>query len=171
MEGSKAYLYIDVGGGSTELSLFAKKKLIRATSFPIGTLKLLNNQVEDADWEPMKKMAQEIKKEYKNVAGIGSGGNINKLYKLYGDISHGLITAKQIDEAYDHLEGFTYAERVTVLGMKPDRADVILPATEIFMSVMKWAGIDTIYVPKIGLADGIIHQLFEEYQRATAVVS
>lgn len=171
LDSNRAYLYIDVGGGSTELSLFAKNKLAKSISFPIGTLKLLNNQIEDADWEPIKKVAQEIKKEYKDIAGIGTGGNINKLYKLYGNTEVGNISYKQIREAYEHLEGFTYAERVTILGLKPDRADVILPAAEIFMSVMKWANIETVFVPKIGLADGIIHQLFEEYQRSAAAVS
>ena len=164
LDSSKAYLYIDVGGGSTELSLFAKNKLVKSVSFPIGTLKLLNNQIEDEDWAPLKAMSKEIKKEFKEVVGIGTGGNINKLYKLYGDTVAGYISHKQLREAYEHLEGFTYAERVTILGLKPDRADVILPAAEIFISVMEWANIDTINVPKMGLADGVVHQMFEEFQ-------
>jgi exopolyphosphatase/guanosine-5'-triphosphate,3'-diphosphate pyrophosphatase len=168
LDNTKAYLYIDVGGGSTELSLFAKGNLVKATSFPIGTLKLLNNQVDENNWAPMKKMLEEIRADYHDIAGIGTGGNINKIYKLYGDTVTGQINLKQLREAYEHLEGFTYAERVTILGLKPDRADVILPAAEIFMSVMEWANIDNIHVPKIGLSDGIVHLLFEEYQEQLA---
>ncbi|MDX2002698.1 MAG: exopolyphosphatase [Chitinophagales bacterium] len=168
LDASKAYLYIDVGGGSTELSFFANNQLVKAISFPIGTLKLLNNQVEESDWQPMKKTVLDFKKTYKSIAGIGTGGNINKLYKLYGDTVQGLINYKQLREAYEHLEGFTYAERVTILGLKPDRADVILPAAEIFLNIMRWADIDTIFVPKIGLSDGIIHLLYEEHRKKQA---
>ncbi len=163
LDGDNTYLYIDVGGGSTELSLLNKEKVLFSQSFPIGTLKILNNQVDDADWTPIMNLLKGFKKEYKQIIGIGSGGNINKIFKLYGDTEGGTLTQKQLLEAYNHLNSYTYAERVTVLGLKPDRADVILPATEIFLFISRYAGIRTFLVPKIGLSDGIIHQLYEEH--------
>jgi exopolyphosphatase / guanosine-5'-triphosphate,3'-diphosphate pyrophosphatase len=166
MEGDKYYLYIDVGGGSTEISLISDGKIFFSQSFPIGTLKILNNQVEDADWAPLMKVLKDFRKEYKSIIGIGSGGNINKIFKLYGDTEKGTLSQKQLVEAWTHLNGYSYAERVTVLGLKPDRADVILPATEIFLFISRHAGIKNFLVPKIGLSDGIIHQLFAEYQAA-----
>jgi exopolyphosphatase/guanosine-5'-triphosphate,3'-diphosphate pyrophosphatase len=166
MEADKYYLYIDVGGGSTEISLITAGKILFSQSFPIGTLKILNNQVSDADWQPLMKALKGFRKEHKSIVGIGSGGNINKIFKLYGDIEKGTLTQKQLVEAWTHLNGYSYAERVTVLGLKPDRADVILPATEIFLFISRHAGIKNFLVPKIGLSDGIIHQLFAEYQAA-----
>ncbi len=166
MEADKYYLYIDVGGGSTEISLITAGKILFSQSFPIGTLKILNNQVNDADWQPLLKALKGFRKEHKSITGIGSGGNINKIFKLYGDIEKGTLTQKQLVEAWTHLNGYSYAERVTVLGLKPDRADVILPATEIFLFISRYAGIKNFLVPKIGLSDGIIHQLFAEYQAA-----
>lgn len=159
---TKTYLYIDVGGGSTELSLFSKNKLVKAVSFPIGTIKLLNNKVSEDVWKQVRKMAQDISKNYPEVYGIGTGGNINKLYKLFGNNEKGLINYKQLSKARKYLGDFSYDERVALLGLKPDRADVILPAAEIFLFVMEWANISTIFVPKIGLVDGIIHQMYEE---------
>jgi exopolyphosphatase/guanosine-5'-triphosphate,3'-diphosphate pyrophosphatase len=166
MEADKYYLYIDVGGGSTEISLITAGKILFSQSFPIGTLKILNNQVNDADWQPLMKALKGFRKEHKSITGIGSGGNINKIFKLYGDTEKGTLSQKQLVEAWTHLNGFSYAERVTVLGLKPDRADVILPATEIFLFISRHAGIKNFLVPKIGLSDGIIHQLFAEYQTA-----
>jgi exopolyphosphatase/guanosine-5'-triphosphate,3'-diphosphate pyrophosphatase len=159
---TKTYLYIDVGGGSTELSLFSKNKLIKAVSFPIGTIKLLNNKVSEDVWKQVRKMAQDIGKNYPEVYGIGTGGNINKLYKLFGNNEKGEINYKQLSKARKYIADFSYDERVAILGLKPDRADVILPAAEIFLFVMEWANISTIFVPKIGLVDGIIHQMYEE---------
>lgn len=163
LQGDQSYLYIDVGGGSTELSMLRGGQIVYSQSFPIGTLKILNNQVEDKDWDPIMKLLKGFKKDYGPIMGIGSGGNINKIFKLYGDTDKGVLTQKQLLEAYNHLNSYTYAERVTVLGLKPDRADVILPATEIFLFISRHAGIKNFLVPKIGLSDGIIHQLYEEY--------
>jgi exopolyphosphatase/guanosine-5'-triphosphate,3'-diphosphate pyrophosphatase len=167
LEGDQTYLYIDVGGGSTELSLLTKGEVLFSQSFPIGTLKILNNQVEDADWEPIAKLLKGFRKEHKSIVGIGSGGNINKIFKLYGDIPKGTLSQKQLVDAWTHLNGYSYAERVTVLGLKPDRADVILPAAEIFLFISRHAGIKSFMVPKIGLSDGIIHQLYDEHLAGT----
>jgi len=167
LEGDQTYLYIDVGGGSTELSLLTKGEVLFSQSFPIGTLKILNNQVEDTDWDPIAKLLKGFRKEHKSIVGIGSGGNINKIFKLYGDTAKGFLSQKQLVDAWTHLNGFSYAERVTVLGLKPDRADVILPAAEIFLFISRHAGIKSFMVPKIGLSDGIIHQLYDEHLAGT----
>ena len=162
LEKDKTYIYIDVGGGSTEMSLFHQGKLVKSHSFPIGTLRILNNQIRPADWETMKKILKKFRVKYGTIFGIGSGGNINKLHKIYGSVKAGSISRAGVKKAYKNLTSYSYAERVRVLGLKPDRADVIVPATEIFMSAMKWANIPKIYVPKIGLSDGLIHLLYEQ---------
>lgn len=159
-----AYLYIDVGGGSTELSLMADGEIKFSKSFPIGTLKILNSQVDDAIWKELSEFVKQFDAQGKKIEAIGTGGNINKLYKLYGNTSKTCIYFHQLQEAYDHLTSYTYAERVTVLGLKPDRADVIIPACEIFTFIMEHAGITKVLVPKIGLSDGLVHQMYEEYQ-------
>lgn len=163
MDSDKAYLYIDVGGGSTELSLMADGEIKHSRSFPIGTLKILNNQIDEDDWAKVTAFVAKVAPNGKNIIAIGTGGNINKLYKLYGNTIDGNISLPQLREAYEHLNSFTYAERVTKLGLKPDRADVILPANEIFTRIMDTAGIDMVVVPKIGLSDGIVHQLYDEF--------
>ena len=164
LDHEKNYLYIDVGGGSTELSLFHKQQLIDSCSFPIGTLKMLNNQVEDEDWEKMKEWLLPLTKKYKRIHGIGSGGNINKLYKLYSDSKSGIIKKSDLENALDDLTGTTFYERIKNLGLRPDRADVIIPAAEIFMNLCNWVGISNIYVPKFGVSDGLIHLVYEEYK-------
>lgn len=164
MDSDQAYLYIDVGGGSTELTLMADGEIKQSRSFPIGTLKVLNNQVKDETWDELETFVQPFHDLNKRIVAIGTGGNINKLYKLYGNTSAGNIDFSQLQESLDHLQGYTYAERVTQLGLKPDRADVIIPANEIFLFIMERVGIDTVVVPKIGLSDGIIHQLYEEHK-------
>lgn len=170
LDGNNTYLYIDVGGGSTEMSLLTKKKILFSQSFPIGTLKILNNQVEDGDWAPIRELLQGFHEKHKNIVGIGSGGNINKIFKLYGDTEQGTLSHQQLLDAWNHLNSYSYENRVTVLGLKPDRADVILPATEIFLFISKHAGIQSFLVPKIGLSDGIIHQLYEEYASGKLLV-
>lgn len=164
----KAYLYIDVGGGSAELSLMADGAIKFSKSFPIGTLKILNNQVEDSTWDALSEYVKQFDAQGKKIEAIGTGGNINKLYKLYGNTSKGCIYFHQLQEAYDHLTNYTYAERVTVLGLKPDRADVIIPACEIFTFIMEHAGITKVLVPKIGLSDGLVHQLYEKHVASLA---
>ncbi|GIV32858.1 MAG: exopolyphosphatase [Chitinophagales bacterium] len=159
---NNTYLYIDIGGGSTELSLFHKGKVIDTASFPIGTIRLLYKQVREGDWLPMKKMLKKISDTYTTIYGIGTGGNINKLYKLFGNTKDHSLSRKSVREAYQIISGYSFTERVSILGLKPDRADVIVPAAEILLLVTKWAGIEKTFVPKIGLADGLIHELFNE---------
>lgn len=161
----KNYLYIDVGGGSTEISLFVKRRLVKSKSFPIGTLKILNDQIEESLWIALREMLKEFKELYGNIYGIGSGGNINKIHKLYGNTKGKFITIDMMKHANDTLTGMTIADRIKELGLRPDRADVIVPASEIYMLIMRWAGIKKIFVPKIGLTDGIIKNLYEQYVR------
>ncbi|NVO02166.1 MAG: exopolyphosphatase [Bacteroidetes bacterium] len=159
-------MYVDVGGGSTEISIVSNNKMIDSISFKIGTIRLLNNKVEETEWENMKSWLKKYKNDFGKVFLIGSGGNINKLAKIYGDNISNTLNYSVIKKAYSHLNKFTLNERIEVLGMRPDRADVILPAATIFINIMKWSKAESIYVPKIGLADGLIHKLFREYKES-----
>lgn len=156
------YLYIDVGGGSTELSFFSKGKLTDTCSFKIGTLRILNNLVSDSDWKEVKNYIQQLPSGKKKIVGIGSGGNINKMIKIYGKGKSESLTLPIMEYIYEHLNSFTMAERIKILGLNPDRADVIIPAAEIFLNIMRWADMPRVVVPKIGLTDGLIHVLYEE---------
>jgi len=162
LEKDKTYLYIDIGGGSTELSLFHKREVTASQSFQIGTIRMLNKRVRESDWEAMKKFVKTLSEKYAPIYGIGTGGNINKLYKLYGNSKEHALTRKAIKEAFQHISEYSFADRVVKLGLKPDRADVIIPASEIVLAISKWADMDKLFVPKIGLADGLIHELYEE---------
>lgn len=171
LDPSRNYIYIDVGGGSTEISIFTNAQLVASRSFAIGTLKILNNLVDENQWDELKAFLKAHRKKYDKIYGIGTGGNINKLYKIYGKQSDTSISKAAIKKAYDIISGYSYAERVQVLGFKPDRADVIIPASEIFMFIMKHSGISKIYVPKVGLADGLVHVLYHEYKDRVEVPS
>lgn len=162
LDPSKAYLYIDVGGGSTEVSLFAKGEMLKTRSFNIGTLRILKGLVTDEHWDEMKAWIVSSAQNIGQIEGIGSGGNINKLYKLNGSRIDKLIATIELEKLYAELESYTYIERIIKLGMRGDRADVILPATKIFMNVMNWANIKDVYVPKFGLSDGLIRDLANE---------
>jgi exopolyphosphatase/guanosine-5'-triphosphate,3'-diphosphate pyrophosphatase len=159
----KNYLYIDVGGGSTELSLFSGEQLLASQSFNLGTIRILDNQDKDETWTEMKNFIRENTRSQKNIFGIGTGGNINKLYKLSGekDNSEPLSYVK-LKALYNYLNSFSLKDRINVLGLNQDRADVIIPACEIYLTVLKCAGIKSIYVPTVGMVDGIIQTLIEK---------
>ena len=158
----KNYLYIDVGGGSTELSVFVNKIPVASKSFDIGTIRILDNQDKEETWEDMKLWVKEQTKYHKNLAGIGTGGNINKLYKMANEKEGMPLTFLKLKSIYNQLNSHSLKERINVFGLKPDRADVIIPACEIFITLMKWTGIKQIHVPSVGMADGIINLLIEE---------
>ena len=158
----QSYLYIDVGGGSTELSLFSDGKLQASRSFNIGTIRILDNQDKEETWNEMREFIREHTKGFKGVCGIGTGGNINKLYKLSEEKNGVPMSFTKLKTLYNYLNSFSLKDRINVLGLNQDRADVIIPACEIFISVMKWANIKSIYVPSVGLVDGIIQMLIEK---------
>jgi exopolyphosphatase/guanosine-5'-triphosphate,3'-diphosphate pyrophosphatase len=161
LDKDKSYLYIDIGGGSTELTLFSKGKTIASQSFNIGTIRMLHDQIDKAYWNSFKQWIEETTKGYAPMQAIGSGGNINKLFKLSGKKLNKMISTEKLKSLYALLESYTYEERVKILGLKTDRADVIIPASKILLTVLKKAGIDNTIVPQTGLADGIILQLYK----------
>lgn len=158
----KSYLYIDVGGGSTELSVFVNRVPVASKSFDIGTIRILDNQDKDETWEDMKNWVKENTKNLKNMAGIGTGGNINKLFRMSDEKEGNPLTFLKLKDLYNRLNGYSLKERINVLGLNPDRADVIIPACEIYITLLKWTGIKQVYVPKVGMVDGIINLLIEE---------
>lgn len=159
---SKNYLYIDVGGGSTELSLFLAGELWASKSFNIGTIRMLDNQDTEESWEDMKEFIRENTRQFKVISGIGTGGNINKLYKLSEEKDKAPLSFGKLKSLYNYLNSFSLKDRINVLGLNQDRADVIIPACEIYLTVMKCANIKHIYVPTVGLVDGIIQTLIEK---------
>jgi exopolyphosphatase/guanosine-5'-triphosphate,3'-diphosphate pyrophosphatase len=159
---NKSYLYIDVGGGSTELSLFSEGEMVASHSFNIGTIRILDNQDKDETWEEMQHFLREHTKHFKNLSGIGTGGNINKLYKLAEEKDGSPMSFTKLKGLYTYLNSFSLKDRINVLGLNQDRADVIIPACEIYLSVMKWAGVKNIFVPSVGMVDGIIQTLIEK---------
>jgi len=162
LDANKSYLYIDVGGGSTEVTLFHKSAVAFQKSFNIGTVRILTNKVEDATWEDLKQTLKEIGRTYPKLVAIGSGGNINKIYSMINSKNIKSIPIEVIREFLRVLEPMTVDERMHTYLLKRDRADVIVPALRIYANTMKWANIDEIYVPKIGLADGLINHLYEQ---------
>lgn len=156
-----SYLYIDVGGGSTELTLFSKGKAVFSRSFNIGTIRLLYNRVDKDYWKEFKDCVENTCKSQAPLIGIGSGGNINKLYKM-SDKKDGYLSFNKLKSLREELENLSFDDRVTKMGLRPDRADVIVPAAKIYLTVMKKAGISKLLVPQIGLSDGIIHKLYDE---------
>ena len=157
-----SYLYVDVGGGSTEFTVFSGGKIITSKSFKMGTVRLLNNKksVNKEIFANVEKWVKKNTKDLKNLSLIGSGGNINKLFKMSGRTEGKPISFIYLNAQYEFLKQMTYQERISELSLNPDRADVIIPATKIYLSAMKWSGARKIYVPKIGLSDGIIKSLY-----------
>lgn len=159
-----AYLYIDVGGGSAELSFMADGKLLYKESINVGTIRILKNMVDESLWDEFKAKVKANIKSKLPVIAIGSGGNINKVFSLSKRKDGKPLSLQLLKDYYKELSSFTVSERIRIYKMKDDRADVIVPALQIYVNVMRWAGIEEIYVPKIGLADGIIQKLYEEIQ-------
>lgn len=155
-----AYLYIDVGGGSTELTLYSNQKVIAAKSFNIGTVRMLLDKVDKNEWDEMKAWLKRSTVGIHPLYAIGSGGNINKIFKMTNKKETNHISYEKLKGLYDMLSSYTYEERIERLGLKPDRADVIVPAAKIFLTVMKTADIEKVFVPQIGLSDGIVHELY-----------
>ena len=162
MSKDDAYLYTDVGGGSTELTFFSNEKLVFKESFNIGTIRLLKNMVTEAHWDSMKDYIKFKTKDYRSVIAIGSGGNINKIFSLSKKKDGKPLPFELLKDYYKELSAFTLEERMRIYKFREDRADVIVPALLIYINVMRWTDAKEIYVPRIGLADGLIQHLYKE---------
>jgi len=161
-----AYLYIDVGGGSTELTFFAGNKLVFSSSFNIGTIRLLKQQVTEEHWEGMKEYIKRETRNYiNNIIAIGSGGNINKIFSISKRKEGKPLQIELLKDYYKEFSAFSLEERMHLYKLREDRADVIVPALQIYINAMRWANAQEIYVPKIGLADGLIQHLYEELKK------
>jgi len=166
MDKDHAYLYIDVGGGSTELTFFARTKLIFSASFNIGTIRLLKGQVTDGQWDNMKEFIKKETKDYfDNIIAIGSGGNINKVFSISKRKEGKSLHIDLLKDYYKEFSSFSLADRMHLYKLREDRADVIVPALQIYINVMRWANAQEIYVPKIGLADGLIQHLYADLKK------
>lgn len=157
-----AYLHIDVGGGSTELTLIINRQAVASRSFEIGSIRLLEGKVDPSLWSEMQLWVEKHCKGIERLTAIGIGGNINKL-ATYAKKKSRSISVKELAKIKETIEGYTYEERIGLLEMNPDRADVIVPAAHIYLSVMRWANIKEILAPGIGLRDGLLEVLLEKH--------
>lgn len=162
LDKNHSYLYIDVGGGSTELTFFTAGKLVFKESFNIGTIRLLKGQVAESQWNEMKDFIKLGTKGKSDIIAIGSGGNINKVFSLSKRKEGKPLTLELLRDYHKELSSFSLEDRMKQYKLREDRADVILPAIQIYINVMRWADIEEIFVPKIGLADGLVHMLYDE---------
>lgn len=158
----KSYLYIDVGGGSTEVTLFSDNHIIFKESFNIGTIRLLHEKVSNEQWDHMKWYIKTHTKDYPAIEAIGSGGNINKIFSISKRKEGKPLTLELLKDYHKELSYSTLEERKHLYNLRGDRADVIVPALQIYIALMRWAKADEIYVPKIGLADGLVKILYKE---------
>ncbi len=165
---SKSYMYIDVGGGSTEVTLYAQGKTIFKESFNVGTIRLLHNKVTDEQWDHVKWFIKTHTKNHQPLETIGTGGNINKIFSISKRKEGKPLPLDLLKDYYKELSYTTLEERKHLYHLRDDRADVIVPALQIYVSIMRWAQSDEIYVPKIGLADGLIKMLYEERSATSA---
>lgn len=162
IEKDKVYLYIDIGGGSTEITLFAYGELIASKSFNIGTIRILDNQDSAETWDEMRRWVKEKTKGYKYIYGIGTGGNINKLSRIANSKDDVPISYAKLNAVYLYLKSFSLKDRIQVLQLRSDRADVIIPAAEILLTIMKVGQVKSILAPRVGMADGIIQMLINK---------
>ena len=165
MSMNNSYLYIDVGGGSTELNLFAEGKFIFKKSFNIGTIRLLKNRVTEQTWDEMKNTIKAKTKGHKKIIAIGTGGNINKIFSVSKKKDGKPLELNLLRDYYKEFSGFSVKDRMRLYKFREDRADVIVPALMIYINVMRWADADEILVPKIGLVDGLTQHLYSELRK------
>lgn len=167
----KNYLHIDVGGGSTEFNIYVNQEKIASQSFELGSIRQLQNDGRSEMWEIMKEWVKENARKNHVSRAIGTGGNINKIYELAGKITGKPIFKKQIEEIVDQLENMSMEERQSVLLLNPDRADVIVPAARIYLSAMKWARVESMMVPAVGLKDGMLQALYDKHKEEVTPIS
>ncbi len=164
LDSSKPFIYVDVGGGSTEISLFQNGQNIASQSFDIGTIRMLKEKVGKSEFDLIKKWLKNLKITGGKPKIIGSGGNINKLYRLAGKVEGRPLSFAELQKLFAQLKSYTFEERISILGMNPDRADVIIPAARIYLKTMEWTGASKILVPTIGVSDGIVRMLYRDYR-------
>lgn len=158
----KVHCYIDVGGGSTEISFFTQNEILEQASFNIGTIRLLKNKFEKQEWEAMKYFIKKTSNKFAGVMAVGSGGNINKIFSLSKTKPGTPLSYLLLKSYYDDLKKLTVEDRIHRYYLREDRADVIVPALKIYLSILKWGKFKNIYVPQVGLVDGIIHELYNQ---------
>lgn len=163
VDDNKTYLYVDVGGGSTEFTLFSQGKTIASKSFKLGTVRILNNTVKDDLWKEAENWVKTVTKDYSRIEMVGSGGNINNIFKSSNKKSGKPLSYFYLSSYFQLLNSLTYEERISELNLNEDRADVIIPATKIYLSAMKWSRSKSVHVPKIGLVDGIVKSLYNNH--------
>ncbi|WP_439879568.1 Ppx/GppA phosphatase family protein [Pontibacter sp. MBLB2868] len=165
------YLHIDVGGGSTEFNIYVNREKMASHSFEQGSIRHMHNRDSKELWESMREWIETNAKKYHVTRAIGTGGNINKIYDISGKSGGKPIYRKQIEEVASRIAEMSMHDRITKLLLNPDRADVIIPASEIYLSAMKWAKLESMIVPAVGLKDGILHALYERYHPERFVIS
>lgn len=166
LHADERYLLVDVGGGSTEVSVIAHGRRVASQSFAIGTLRLLSGVQDDQSWQELKSWVRSVERVHGPLVALGSGGNINKLFRLARKKPGARLSFGELRRLHGFLEQFTYTERMHRLGLSPDRADVIVPACRIYLRVMKWARCREMIVPLAGLADGMIQMLYQKHLEA-----
>lgn len=157
------YLYVDVGGGSTEVTLFRNNEVQMSHSFNIGTIRMLNQKAKEEEFEHLKQWLIDLNNKKEDIKIIGSGGNINKLHKMSSKKYMKPLSYKELKDLYKYIKAYSYEDRIRILGLNPDRADVIIPASKLFLKIMKWSDAKHILVPKFGVADGLVRQLYKDF--------
>jgi exopolyphosphatase/guanosine-5'-triphosphate,3'-diphosphate pyrophosphatase len=156
----RSYLYIDVGGGSTELTWLEQGRRVKAASFKVGTVRTLKGKVDPGVWDEMRSFLEDLRSQHGTLMAIGTGGNINRIFKENGNLFGEPLTRNDIQRQRDRIASYSFEDRVKVLRLRPDRADVVVPAADIFLTVLDIAEVEEVFVPKVGLADGIIYDLY-----------
>ena len=159
---NRTFLFIDVGGGSTEFSVLVKGERVVSKSFKVGTVRMINNMVSEKVWEEIKVWVETHTKYHTKLALLGSGGNINKLFKIAKVKEGRPLSMIKLNQLYNELNQLDYNERILKWELNPDRSDVIIPATQIYLKALQWSGASEIFVPKIGLSDGMIKVLYRQ---------
>ena len=162
VDDNKTYLYVDVGGGSTEFTLYSGGQTVESKSFRLGTVRILNNTISEEVWKDAEQWVKSVTKPYSRIEMVGSGGNINNIFKSSNKKMGKPLSYFYLSSYYQLLNSLTYEERISELSLNDDRADVIIPAAKIYLSAMKWSKSKAVHVPKIGLVDGIIKSLYQK---------
>lgn len=161
---NKNYLHIDVGGGSTEINFYHNQKIVASQSFEVGTVRNSNHSNSEITLNKMKNWLEDnIWGKYKNILAIGTGGNINKIASLSDTKANQQISYEEIQTLAQHLENFSFEDKVNILKLNPDRADTIVPASKLYLSAMKWGNANTMIIPKVGLKDGMMEIMLENH--------